>query len=75
MLIGSEKSPLNSSDSSCAKAFLAITGRVLLVYMYVEKERESELTLKSLLYVDGFLCTGLKVWNLTFGLAKGHGSF
>ena len=33
------------------------------------------LTLERLLHVDGFLCAGLEVWDLTFGLAKGHGSF
>lgn len=38
MLIGSEKSPLNSSDSSCARAFLAMTGR-LIVSIWVSTSR------------------------------------
>jgi hypothetical protein len=36
--------------------------------------RRQKLTLESLVDVDSLLGTGLKVWNVSFGLAKGHGS-
>ena len=75
MLIGSSKSPLNSSDSSWARAFRAIT-----VEQHVSLRRISLMlinsmhTFKCLIDVNGLLGTRLKVWDVALGLAESHGT-
>lgn len=74
MSIGSAKSPLNSSDSSCASAFRAIT-RAGINIVEATSQCADKHTFKSLLHIDSLFGTRLKVWNPALGLAKGHGSF
>jgi len=73
MLIGSWKSPLNSSDSSCSRAFLAITTAGCQQAPTVQ-EPGNMLTFECLFHIDGLLCARLKVGNTPLGLAEGHGS-
>jgi len=72
--MGSEKSPLNSSDSSWARAFLAMTRNDLIYFLLILRGK-GEHTLKCLLYVNSFLCAGLEIGNSSFGLAESHSSF
>lgn len=65
--IGSWKSPANSSDSSCAKAFLAITGRWV---SSCESIWWGEYTFERLFNVDSFLRTGLEIWYTSFRLTE-----
>jgi hypothetical protein len=75
MLMGSEKSPLNSSDSSCAKAFLAMTNTVIVSKYSQQVTGQQYPTFECLLDIDGFLGAGLEVRDPTFGLTKSHGAF
>lgn len=71
--MGSWKSPLNSSDSSCARAFRAIT--VVIVSHQIPPitcDGDRGLTLESLLDVDGLLGARLKVRDPALGLAERH---
>ena len=80
--MGSEKSPLNSSDSSCAKAFLAITNKKIVsmnardisLYNIYRRKFWNHHTFECLLDVDSLFGAGLKVWDSAFRLAKCHGS-
>lgn len=74
MLIGSLKSPLNSSASSCARALLAITDRNVRYLIYKGGDHQQP-TLESLLDIDRLLGTGLKVRDVAFRLAESHGAF
>lgn len=47
--------------------------RSALIKFYSEERFACFHTFESLLYVDGLLCTGLKVRDATIGLAEGHG--
>lgn len=73
--MGSEKSPLNSSDSSCARAFLAMTKERMSGQRYTCKRIVGvTYTFECLLDVDSLFGAGLKVWNSAFRLAECHGS-
>ncbi len=73
--MGSEKSPLNSSDSSCAKAFLAMTNKVIVSKFSRQVTGQQHPTFECLLDIDGFLGAGLEVRDPAFGLTKSHGAF
>ncbi len=73
--MGSEKSPLNSSDSSWARAFLAMTRRVIVSREARRGGGAQKFTFKCLLDIDGFLGAGLEIWDSTLRLAEGHGAF
>jgi hypothetical protein len=74
--MGSEKSPLNSSDSSWAKAFLAMTNSFSVSKATKKREGGPQIfTFKCLLHIDGFLGASLEIWDPTLRLAKGHGAF
>ena len=74
MSIGSEKSPLNSSDSSCARAFLAITKEVSARWHIQHRLLRIHYTFKSLFNVHCLFGTGLKIRDPAFRLAECHGS-
>src|ERR1700722_5888992 len=65
MLIGSPKSPLNSSVSSCARALCAITGMGLdNSKTYVMVWMGLNLTFECLFNIKSFLGAGFKVWKV-----------
>lgn len=71
--MGSSKSPLNSSDSSCANAFRAMTVSHVRTQLKASS-LGSLLTLEGLVDVDGLLGTCLEVRDIALGLTEGHGS-
>ena len=75
MSIGSEKSPLYSSDSSCANAFLAITVNKSLALQSHNHYKKKLHTFKSLFNVHCLLCTGFEIWYTALRLAERHCSF
>lgn len=73
--MGSWKSPLNSSDSSCARAFRAITGMVSYWDAHIASiwgKHGAQLTLKGLFDVNGLLGTRLEIWHPALRLAERH---
>lgn len=70
--MGSEKSPLNSSDSSWASAFRAMTTNELESFVW---NYPRGLTFKCLLDIDGLFSTSLEIWYSALGLTERHCSF
>lgn len=79
MLMGSWKSPLNSSDSSWSSAFFAMTANggqhsSQQFSPLAFRVDPAALAFESLLHIDGLLRARLEVRDAPFGLAEGHGT-